>query len=335
VTLTDYLRTTLRHWLLILVGGLAAGVVGLLFAQSQPARYETRARLVVAPAPNLTDGNDIVRALDVLANKRALVATLAQVTVSQRSFDQAISAVGATPAEARDIKITASVSPEANVVEVFVVGPRAELVERMMAALGPEVTWTFNDLYAVYTVQSLDDTSPKTEQVGPAPRRSALIAGFLGASLGFLVGIGWDRLRVARPAEGELVPTQAAGPGPQDRELGGVRGLPQAGGPWAADVDTSSPAMRAVVVHPVAHLFQSEHVRPSRLTDIGPGPWLEELDEIGREVAAWPVTSAPAPQEEKGWRGWTEELDELRWLLKDWADAGQERVDGDSEPAGP
>lgn len=342
--------------MLILVGSLAAVVAGLLFARAQPAQYQTNARFVIAPAPEIQDGNDIVQTIDALANRRAIVSTFGQVVLSERSFDQAVKGAGLTPAQAERTKVSAVVLPEANVVEVFVLGPRQDLTERMLLILGNESTTYFENLYRVYTIQTLDIARLKTEQVAPKPVQSGLIAGVLGMSLALLVGLAGDRLRANRSAvpEGVSPPTSPGSAQPEVEHTTGPTD-PTAGPLALVQEHTGSPARgpsllsrevlpgarddpqhrRALAVRPGLDLYANDRgPSPHDIID-DPDWWLSELHELGREVRGWSHGLSVARREVDYSRRWRSELDELGRLLGGWADNGWNAGDEDERPDPP
>ena len=342
----DYVRSALRHWLIILLAGVLAAASGLLFGRSQPPQFQTHARFVISPSPAVTDDNNIAQTLDALANKRAIVSTFAQVVLSQRSFDVAARGVNATLREAERVKISTVVSPEANVVEVFVIGPRPQLIEQMLELLGTESTTSFEALYKIYAVEALDVAGPKTEQVAPKPVRSALVGGVLGGAIAFLVGLVDDAVKAGRANAGRAGAPEKAEPGaatpePEHPEEAPVAGLPARAGPEAADHD-GEPG-KAMILHPTAPRYREPGSIPARTTygptsdkDIfeDPGRWLRELDGLDREVRQWPDRSSTDDLEDAQQR-WRHELDDLSWMLRAWTEGGHRGSEGDGRPDAP
>ena len=264
----DYVRSALRHWLIILLAGVLAAAAGLLFGKSQPAQFQTHARFVISPSPEITDDNNIAQTLDALANKRAIVSTFAQVVLSQRSFDEASRGARATPQEAEQVKISTVVSPEANVVEVFVIGPRPRLIEQMLELLGTESTRAFEALYTIYAVEALDVAGPKTEQVAPKPVRSALIGGVLGGALAFLIGLVDDATKVARAGTGQ----------PKSDDDGSRSGTRVFGddGDWLRELDDLDREVRRWTDG-----VSSQEVEEAQRR------WRSELDDLSGMLRAW------------------------------------------------
>lgn len=264
------------------------------------------------------------------------MSTFGQVVLSQRSFDEAARGAGLTPAQAERTKVSTVVLPEANVVEVFVLGPRKDLSERMLSLLGSESTRYFESLYTVYAVRTLDIEHLQAVQVAPKPVQSALIAGALGVSLAFLVGLAVDRLRAGRsstrgngradthsgsaqrepppgsggtPALAQWEPTAAPDPLPPQ-----PKGLP--GG------SDSSPHGHALVVSPGVDVYAKDR---SSLGDVIDDPdwWLTQLHELGREVRRWPHEVSVARGEVDDQGRWRSELDDVGRLLRGWAEEGR------------
>ena len=264
------------------------------------------------------------------------MSTFGQVLLSQRSFDEAARGAGLTPAQAERTKVSTVVLPEANVVEVFVLGPRPDLSQRMLSLLGSESTRYFESLYTVYAVRTLDIEHLQAVQVAPKPVQSALIAGALGVSLAFLVGLAVDRLRAGRsstrgngqpdthsgsaqpepppgsggtPALAQWEPTAAPDPLPPQ-----PKGLP--GG------SDSSPRGHALVVSPGLDVYAKDR---SSLGDVIDDPdwWLTQLHELGREVRTWPHEVSAAHGEVDDESRWRSELDDVSRLLRGWAEEGR------------
>jgi capsular polysaccharide biosynthesis protein len=273
----------------IVVAGLAAAIAGLLFVRTQPAQYETSARFIIAPSPEILDDRDVVNTLDALANRRATVATFGEVVLSERTFEEAVKAVGFTPVQAEQTRVSVVVLPEANVVEVFVRGPRPELAEEMLEFLGSESTAYFRSLYKVYLVESLGVVS--TEQVAPKPLQTVPVAGVLGATLAFGVVLTRDRLDARPSASAEVRrratpehPPPEPPPVPADASIRAVDDLTTAPGRVPDSTEELSAERNG--------LGRGDRGRPHEFWASGRGPdgdfrWRAELDELGRMLEGW------------------------------------------------
>lgn len=342
----DYVQSALRHWRTIVLAGLLAATAGLLFAREQPAQFQTRARYVISPSPQVTDDNDIAQSLDALSNRRAIVSTFAQVVLSQKSFDNATRAVGASRKDADRLKISTAASPEANVVEVFVLGPRPQLIETVLELIGAESTRSFQALYTIYAVEALDVAGPKTEKVAPKPLRSTAIGGFLGGALAFLIGLVGDRIKADRArASGstEEPEHRAAPPDPDPPGKAPVAAPPAQIGPGETAELDGGPG-RGLMLHPVSRRSADEHPVVTATAN-GPtaqlGPlrearvWLGELDDLAWEVRRWPHHIAATADMEDAQQRWRSELDDLGGLLRAWTETTWEGSERHGRPDGP
>ncbi len=96
-----YLQMLQRSWWIVLLTALAALVIALAAVFFIPPTFRSTARFVVSPnleQIGLQDDTDLLRSLEAL-DRRSIIATYAEVVNSERIFNEAVAALGMSPAE--------------------------------------------------------------------------------------------------------------------------------------------------------------------------------------------------------------------------------------------
>lgn len=193
--LADCARSLLRNWWLVLGVGIAASLIAYFVASGEPDVYQSRGRVVLGISKDLAapqNGQVLNNVSD-----RSLIATFAEVAGSRTVRDAALAAVGVDPVSS-DYSLSSARLPEANGVEVKVTGPDPEVVRALASAAVIDGTQKFIDLYPGYATTVVEEPQTPTSPISPKPKVMAVVAAMLGVILGFLLGLGLDRWRLAR-----------------------------------------------------------------------------------------------------------------------------------------
>jgi capsular polysaccharide biosynthesis protein len=152
----------------IVVGAVLVGaLLGLVFVQAQPARFEADTVLAIAPAETVADDAqliDIVGSLD----RSGIPATVAGLASSQSVVDVAAAALNMTGEELADYDVDATPVISANLVDVRVSGPDAETAAALTNAVAGEVQAQFAELYRVYRVEVLTPATAPSSSNRPS-----------------------------------------------------------------------------------------------------------------------------------------------------------------------
>jgi len=187
----ELLRAVRRHWRLIVLMTVIAGLVGWIIAAVQPNRYRSSSMAAVTPVLEAMPPGDRVRAITEL-DQRTIIATIAALAASPVVNDEVLA-----PAErAKDgYEIRAIALPNTNLLRVDVDGPRAEraaaIANRVPQALG-------NHTRAIFKYYGVTIVSPAAGGDLVFPRVGRTIAA--GLILGVILGVvlAWVLERVRR-----------------------------------------------------------------------------------------------------------------------------------------
>ncbi len=183
-----YLRMLRRSWWLILLTAIIATNVALLADYLAVPMYQTSARFVVSPSSDVISGRDAVSSLATL-DKRSIVSTYAEFLNSWRIYQDTVTLLGLSPAMLRDYTHNAVVLPDANILELTVVGPDPELITTLANSIGQRAIGEIQDVYKVYDIRFLDPAVPPTKPFSPNPLRDASLAMVLGIVAGSALAI--------------------------------------------------------------------------------------------------------------------------------------------------
>lgn len=204
-------RQALRLATAPLLAGLVAAAVGFLVSARQPAVYRATATLAAAPSTRLTDGGDILRALDTL-ERRSVLATFARLPATEKVRSSIARDLGLDAGELRDYRIRGSVLPHVHVIQIEVLGPDPDRALDLIEAAASSTRRRARELYSVFSLRLLDPPRVSRTPVAPVAGRDAAIAGLLGVFLGTILVAAW-RAWARQPTEA---------PGVAPAELGGV-----------------------------------------------------------------------------------------------------------------
>lgn len=159
------LRTT-EIWIVVAAVVLGA-LVGLVFVRSQPERFTAETVVAIAPAESVADNAqliDIVGSLD----RSGIPPTAAGLASSRTVIDAAAALIPLTADQLADYDVDAVPVVAANLVDVRVSGPDAEVAAALTNAIASEVQSQFAELYRVYQVRVLTPATPPSGSDRPS-----------------------------------------------------------------------------------------------------------------------------------------------------------------------
>ena len=190
-----YLRMLHRGWWIIALIALAAFNAALLIDYLATPMYQTNARFVVSPNPENVSGGDVVSSLAAL-DKRSIVSTYAEFLNSERIYQETVKFLNLDPEALTDYSHNAVVLPDANILELTVIGPDPVLAALLANSIGQRAIGEIQQLYRVYDIRFLDPATPAEKPFSPKPARDAVLALVLGALVGGALAIVREQVRV-------------------------------------------------------------------------------------------------------------------------------------------
>ncbi len=177
-----------RGWWLVVLTALAALNAALIASYLATPQYQTSARFVVSPNPSIISGRDAVSSLATL-DKRSIVSTYAEFLNSQRIYQETLDALGISPRQVKDYTHNAVVLPDANILELTVVGPDPQMTALLANSIGQHAIGAIREVYAVYDIRFLDPAIAPEKPFSPKPARDAVLAVALGTVVGAALAI--------------------------------------------------------------------------------------------------------------------------------------------------
>lgn len=205
-----YMRTLAKGWWIIIVSTLLAVNVAILYSFVATPIYQAQVSFIVSPNFSLLqDQDNLIESINTL-DRRSIVSTYSEIVISTNLSQEALLEEGITDLKvAEDYKFTVTVSPDANVIFLFVEGPDAYKVTDMANYIGNKAILYIQELYQVYDIRFLDPALLPTEPVKPQPVQVILIGAVLGAMIGVglvffreQLNISFDDLRARRMMDG-------------------------------------------------------------------------------------------------------------------------------------
>jgi capsular polysaccharide biosynthesis protein len=182
--LKDYVRIVRKRWWVVAATFAVTTILTLIFVNSQPSIYESKATLVVRPRTSISE--DAVRAIDILSRRVEITSTYANIARSRLIKDRAIDLIGLTPEERSGLKVTSKVVTGSNLLEIGVLGEDPDTVAAFAAAVGSETSDYIAGLDEAFELAILDDArTPKN----PIDRNKGFTV-VLGAAFGLVLGVG-------------------------------------------------------------------------------------------------------------------------------------------------
>ena len=185
-------------WIAPLVFGLALTSAAFFTARQEPV-YRATTMLVVTPNTEVEGSAEVMRGLETL-ERRTVLATFARIPMTPEMGLTVAGRLGLSGAEARSLRITASVVPNTNILRIDVDGPDPVRVANAGNAAAEVTREEARSLYRIFTMRTLATARPPARPVHPDPKRNLTVAAILGAFAAGLALFMLDRLR--RPLAG-------------------------------------------------------------------------------------------------------------------------------------
>ena len=190
-----YWRLIRRGWWIIPITTIVAAVAAAVLTSTAPKIYQSSARYILSPNPDMFEDSDLVRrSLDTLNNSEIL-ATYAEVFGSGRMKQEGMSALGLTEDDLEGYEVTAVNLPQTKIVELTVRGESPQQVASLVGAIGRVSSGYMEDLFTIYRVSQLDTASVPANPVNASPIRNASIAGILGLIVGVALAFSYGYIR--------------------------------------------------------------------------------------------------------------------------------------------
>ena len=183
-----------RNWWIVVLTILSAVIVVLAVDLTASPVYRTSSRLLVLPNTSVFEGRDLVYGLDSL-DTRSIVFTYVEVANSRQIYARALGEVGLGPVERGQYTHSAVALPDANVIEITVEGPDAEVATHLANGLAQQTGDYVGDVYDVYRLSVLDTAAVPLQPISPTPVRNALLALVLGLVAGIVLAITRDQIQ--------------------------------------------------------------------------------------------------------------------------------------------
>jgi uncharacterized protein involved in exopolysaccharide biosynthesis len=192
-----YLGIIGRYWWVVLLTTLSAVAGAALLSGTRTPTYSAHARVVVRPAPTVTDSRTVVDLVGQMG-ARYIVNTFAQMFTSAQVKSDSLRAINATEASVQDYDLAANVLPDTAVIEVSGSGPDPDFLANYINATVTATIDDSRDLFQVVELVSVEPASAPQQPTSPQPLRDIPLAGLFGLVVGILLALLIDYLR--RPA---------------------------------------------------------------------------------------------------------------------------------------
>ncbi len=186
-----------RHWLLIpgcLVVTLAS--TAFLTLNQQPT-YRSSATLIVGPAPQIVDVDEIVDSLNTL-DRRSVLATYAEIPSSRTVRYRTYESLGLNSVQRRGYSIRSRVAPDTNIIQVSVEGPEADRCAEIANQIAAESQSYNESFYGIYGMEVLDEAQPSNRIIRPSMSRNLGIGLILGTFIGVAAALALELVRTSR-----------------------------------------------------------------------------------------------------------------------------------------
>jgi capsular polysaccharide biosynthesis protein len=153
-----YLKALQRSWWIVILTALTAVVVALVVSLIIPPTFQTTANFMVSPRIGTVgeDQGDWLRSLEVL-DRRSIVITYAEIMNSYTVLSSTLTALRLDEAATRsDYEFSAVVLPDANIIELSVEGPSANMVANIANTIGEEAINNITEISEIYAIDFLD-----------------------------------------------------------------------------------------------------------------------------------------------------------------------------------
>lgn len=197
--LRHYIQMLGRGWWIITLAALSAMILSLARDYATPSQYRASARLLFSPDISQIDSGQVIYSITALQN-RTIITTISEILNSGSKFKETGAALNLPPSEIFRYKNSAVTVPEANVLELFVEGPDAEMTALLANGFAQRTISYADQAYPVFQLTILDAALPPSSPESPKPLRDALLAVILGAVAGAVLAVLQEQLRLPMEA---------------------------------------------------------------------------------------------------------------------------------------
>ncbi len=199
--LKRYLLVLLRGWWLILPSILVAVSAALVITYSQTPIYRTAATFVVSPSSAFGDVNEVIRGLDTLTKRDAILATYAHIAASDTIVKQVYRELNLTAEQKKYLNVTSELIPPTNIIKVIVESDDPELAQTCANLVGQKTIEYIQALDEVYDMKPLDAAYKPRHPSKPDTTQNLLLSVILGT----VVGVGLAFLREYLSSTGQSI----------------------------------------------------------------------------------------------------------------------------------
>ena len=184
--LKTYFRILVKKWWIVIPVFLVTLAAGTVFTYNAVPVYSARTTYVVVPSPSF--GGNLANGLDILARRKEIATTFAELASSRRIKGLAASSLSLDSAQ--DYSVESRLLAGTNIIEITVEGPNPVIASGLANAVGASIEEYVQGLYEVFTLVLVDEATPPESPISPnIPMNLALSIIFglvLGAGLAFL-----------------------------------------------------------------------------------------------------------------------------------------------------
>lgn len=180
-------------WIVAAVLVVALITSAILTARETPL-YRATTTLVVTPADEIEEAGEFVRGLETL-ERRTVVATIARIPSSRAARGRVEEHLGIPTKTSRSYRISASVVPYTNAIEIVVTGPDPEIAARVAGAVAEITEREARAMYRIFQLRGLDLPVPERKPFHPDWGRNLPVAAIVGLFVGAAAALARDRVQ--------------------------------------------------------------------------------------------------------------------------------------------
>lgn len=188
-----YVRALRSRWWVVVLMVVSSLVAARVFTARQTPVYRVQASSTVIPSAQVKEPAELLRSLETL-ERRTLVATFALLAGSRATRQEALTSLQLTPADVAGYRVSAAVAPNTNVIRIVVEGADASRASDLANAVAQVTARRSSELYRMYTLQPLDESTPARAPAYPNGKRNAVVAAIIGLFLGLAGAVGAEAL---------------------------------------------------------------------------------------------------------------------------------------------
>jgi capsular polysaccharide biosynthesis protein len=191
--LRRYLTVVRRHWIIALLGLVAALSMSVYHTSKQQEYFETKVTFVIRP--RLLETDQIVRANETLARGTEINSTYAAIARSSLIKSRARESTDPAVIEGVRLRIRSEAVPGTSLVRVTVRGFEPKAVGAFATSVAEVFKDYIDKLNDVYTLAPLDAPTIPSSPAGPNNQLTLVVGAVLGALLGISVAFFAEYIR--------------------------------------------------------------------------------------------------------------------------------------------